>query len=37
MKFNYNKLVQKVDAYLRKKRAGSRIWAIMLPESLFRP
>lgn len=37
MKFNYNKLVQKVDAYLRKKRAASRLWAVMLPESLFRP
>ena len=37
MKWDYNKLVQKVDAYLRKKRAGSRIWAVMLPESLFRP
>lgn len=37
MKFDYNKLVQKVDAYLRRKRAGSRLWAAMLPESLFRP
>ena len=37
MKFDYNKLVQKVDAYLRKKRAASRLWAVMLPESLFRP
>lgn len=37
MKFDYNKLVQKVDTYLRRKRADSRLWAVLLPESLFRP
>lgn len=37
MKFDYNKLVQKVDTYLRNKRAASRAWAILLPERLFTP
>lgn len=37
MKLDYNKLVQKVDDYLRRKRAGSRAWAVMLPERLFTP
>lgn len=37
MNFDYNKLVQKVDTYLRNKRAGSRAWKIMLPERLFTP
>lgn len=36
MKWDYNRLVERVDVYLRKKRAGSRLWAILLPESLFR-
>ena len=37
MSFDYNKLVQKVDTYLRRKRAGSRAWKVMLPERLFTP
>ena len=37
MSFDYNKVVQKVDAYLRRKRAGSRVWSLMLPERLFTP
>ena len=37
MKFDYNKLVTKVDTYLRQQRGKSRMWRIMLPEQLFRP
>ncbi len=37
MKFNYNSLVYKVDAYLRRKRQESRLWRIALPEKLFSP
>lgn len=37
MRFNYNQLVQKVDAYLRTKRESSRLWACCLPEKLFTP
>lgn len=37
MKFSYNNLVQKVDAYLRGRRATSRLWRVMLPEQLFTP
>lgn len=37
MKFSYNALVQKVDAYLRKKRSTSRLWSALLPERLFAP
>lgn len=37
MSFEYNKLVQKVDTYLRSKREKSRLWRILLPEQLFTP
>ncbi len=37
MKFEYNKLVHKVDTYLRRKRSVSKLWACMLPEKLFTP
>lgn len=37
MNFDYNSLVQKVDAYLRRKRTGSRLWTLLLPASLFTP
>ena len=37
MKFDYNKLVQKVDSYLRRKRSESRAWQVLLPERLFSP
>lgn len=37
MSFDYNKLVQKVDAYLREKRNNSRFWRVLLPEKLFSP
>ena len=37
MKFDYNKLVQKVDDYLRRTRSGSRVWRFLLPERLFTP
>lgn len=37
MKFDYNKLVLKVDTYLRDKRNTRRTWEILLPEKLFNP
>lgn len=37
MKFDYNKVVLKVDTYLRDKRNQSRTWELLLPEKLFNP
>lgn len=37
MKLDYNKLVLKVDTYLRDKRSTKRSWEILLPEKLFNP